>query len=349
MAAFIASLPAWTVYVFFVIGLVLIIKGGDWFVDGASWVAEATGIPKFIVGATIVSLATTLPEIIVSTLAAVEGHAALVAGKVAESEGMVGMAIGNGIGSVIANTAMIMAVSLIFIPAVIERKKFTPKALLLIASVLAVLATTFFTGGLQPWGAVILLIIFTAFIVENVISAKKEMGGEKEEVDKDTKTVVINLAQLLGGAVAIFLGSRLMVNNATIIAKSWGVSEAIIGVTIVAIGTSLPELVTAVTAIAKKQASLSVGNIIGANVIDTVLILPICSFVYGGTLGVSDINRYLDFPMAILVTLIAIVPTIIAKKFRRWQGVAMLVIYIAYLVVTCAYTDQWLALFGVQA
>lgn len=338
------------VYALFIVGLVLIIKGGDWFVDGASWVAEATGIPKFIVGATIVSLATTLPEIIVSTLAAVEGHTALVAGKVAESEGMVGMAIGNGIGSVIANTAMIMAVSLIFIPAVIERKKFTPKALLLIASVLAVLATTAFTGGLKPWGAVILIAIFVAFIIENVISAKKEMGNDNEEVDKDKKTVIISLAKLIGGAVAIFLGSRLMVDKATIIARDyWHISEAIIGVTIVAIGTSLPELVTAITSIAKKQASLSVGNIIGANVIDTVLILPICSFVYGGTLGVSNINIFLDFPMAIIVTLIAVIPTIIAKKFHRWQGVVMLLIYIAYLIVTCAYTEPYLALFGVTA
>lgn len=334
------------IYVLFLVGLVLIVKGGDWFVDGASWVAEATGIPKFIVGATIVSLATTLPEIIVSTMAAVDGHTLLKAGDLAAANGQVGMAIGNGIGSVIANTAMIMAVSLIFIPSVIERKKFTPKALILIAAVLAVLATTAFTQGLQPWGAVILIAIFAVFIVENVMSAKKEMGAEKEAVDKDKKTVITNLAKLIVGAAAIFVGSRLMVNNATSIAKSWGVSEAIIGVTIVAVGTSLPELVTAITSIVKKQASLSVGNVIGANVIDTVLILPICSFVYGGVLPVSNTNIYLDFPMCILVTLIAIIPTIIAKKFSRWQGILMLVIYIAYLVVTCAYTPQYLALFG---
>lgn len=335
------------VYVLFIVGLVLIIKGGDWFVDGAAWVAEATGIPKFIVGATIVSLATTLPEVIVSTIAAVQGHKFLIAEKLAEANGQVGMAIGNGIGSVIANTAMIMAVSLIFIPSVIDRKKFTPKALILILSVFAVLGLTAFTGGLKMWGAFILIAIFIGFIIENVISAKKEIGGEEEEaVEKDKKTVITNVVKIIVGAAAIVGGSQLLVTNGTQIAKGLGVSEAIIGVTMVAIGTSLPELVTAITAIVKKQASLSVGNVIGANIIDTVLILPICSFVYGGQLPVSTTNIFLDFPMCILVTLIALVPTIIRKKFSRVQGIIMLLLYIAYIVITVAFLPQYLALFG---
>ena len=127
-------------YLLFAIGIVLIVKGGDWFVDGAAWLAEVTGIPKFIVGATIISFATTLPEIIVSSMAAVEGHKILISGignYIVESQEKVGMAIGNGIGSVICNTAFIMAISLIFMPIKIERKDFVPKALLLIGSVLA--------------------------------------------------------------------------------------------------------------------------------------------------------------------------------------------------------------------
>lgn len=119
-------------YFLFVVGVVLIVKGGDWFVDGAVWVAEITKIPKFIIGATVVSMATTLPEIIVSTIAAVEGHKILNSGAgdfIAASQEKVGMAIGNGIGSVICNTAMIMALSLVFMPPEIERRKFSPKAL----------------------------------------------------------------------------------------------------------------------------------------------------------------------------------------------------------------------------
>ena len=127
-------------YFLFAVGIVLIVKGGDWFVDGAVWIAEVTKIPKFIIGATIISVATTLPEIIVSTIAAVEGHGILVSGVgdyIAASQDKVGMAIGNGIGSVICNTAMILAISVIFMPIAVKRKDFAPKSILLIAAVVA--------------------------------------------------------------------------------------------------------------------------------------------------------------------------------------------------------------------
>ena len=114
-----------------------------------------------------------------------------------------------------------------------------------------------------------------------------------------------------------------------------------------AIGTSLPELVTAITAVIKKQSSMSVGNVIGANVIDTTLIISVCSFVYGGNLPVSAQNIYLDFPVALIVSIIAIVPTIVKKKFSRWQGIVMLLIYIAYLVIVTAALNPYLALFGI--
>lgn len=113
-----------------------------------------------------------------------------------------------------------------------------------------------------------------------------------------------------------------------------------------AIGTSLPELATAITAVVKKQTSMSVGNVIGANVIDTTLILAVCSFIYGGKLPVSAQNIYLDFPVAMLVSLIAAVPAIITKRFHRWQGVLMLVIYVAYLLIVTVGLDGYLAIFA---
>ena len=130
---------------------------------------------------------------------------------------------------------------------------------------------------------------------------------------------------------------------------SWGVSAEVIGVTIVAIGTSLPELVTAVASIVKKQASMSIGNVIGANVIDTTIILAVCSFVYGGNLPVSLQNIYLDFPVAIIATLIAAVPTVICKKFSRWQGIVLLALYVAYLVIVTVGMSRYLGLFGIVA
>lgn len=338
-------------YFLFAVGIVLIVKGGDWFVDGAVWIAEVTKIPKFIIGATIISVATTLPEIIVSTIAAVEGHGILVSGVgdyIAASQDKVGMAIGNGIGSVICNTAMILAISVIFMPIAVKRKDFAPKAILLTAAIVALLLFSM-NGSFSLSGALVLILIFALYIAENIRSAKNNVSeNDDERPSADKRSVIVSILRVVIGAAGIVAGSQLLVNNGSKIAASWGVSEAIIGVTIVAIGTSLPELVTAVTAVVKKQASMSVGNVIGANVIDTTLILSVCSLVYGGNLPVSLQNIYLDFPVAIIVSLIAAVPTIICKKFNRWQGILMLAIYIAYLMIVTVGLKQYLSLFGVS-
>lgn len=343
-------MEAFLMYFLFVVGIVLIVKGGDWFVDGAVWVAEVTRIPKFIIGATIISVATTLPEIIVSTIAAIEGHGILVSGVgnyIAASQDKVGMAIGNGIGSVICNTAMILAISIMFMPIAVDRKDFAHKSFLLIAAMLALFAFSL-SGSFSIAGGLVLLAIFAVYIAENIRSAKgntTENAGERPSTDK--KSVIMNIEKVVVGAAGIVIGSQLLVNNGSKIAASLGVSEAIIGVTIVAVGTSLPEFVTAITAIVKKQTDMSVGNVIGANVIDTTLILAVCSFIYGGKLPVSAQNIYLDFPIAIIVSLIAAVPTVIKKKFSRWQGVLMLIIYIAYLITVTVGLKGYLSLFGV--
>ena len=337
-------------YLLFAVGVVLIVKGGDWFVDGAVWVAEVTGIPKFIIGATIISLATTLPEVIVSTIAAVEGHGILVSGVgdyIAASQDKVGMAIGNGIGSVICNTAMILAINIIFMPLAIKRREFAPKSLLLVAAVVALFACSL-GGAFTTVGAAVMIFIFALYIIENIRSAKDEAAANDDERPaKDKKSVITNILRVVVGAAGIVAGSQLLVNSGSEIAASWGVSEAIIGVTIIAIGTSLPEFVTAITSIIKKQTDMSVGNVIGANVIDTTLIISVCSFIYGGNLPVSAQNIYLDFPVAIIVSLIAAVPTIINKKFSRWQGVLMLTLYVAYLIVVTTCLNGYLGLFGV--
>ncbi len=337
-------------YFLFAAGIFFIVKGGDWFVDGAVWIAEVTKIPKFIIGATIISLATTLPEIIVSTIAALDGHNILLSGAanaVAASQDKVGMAIGNGIGSVICNTALILAISIIFMPIAINKKDFAPKTFFLIAAV-TVLFLFSLKGSLSILGAIVLLIIFAFYIAENIRSGKATVkDGTAEKTAAGKSTVITNILKVSVGAAGIVIGSELLVNNGSKIAASFGVSEAVIGVTIVAIGTSLPELVTAVTAVVKKQTSMSVGNVIGANIIDTTLILAICSFIYGGKLPVSKQNIYLDFPIAIAVTLIAAVPTVKTKKFSRWQGVLMLVIYLAYILTVTSGLDRYLKLFGI--
>lgn len=306
--------------VIFAVGLVLIVKGGDAFVDAASWIAEVSGIPQFIIGATIVSIATTLPEMFVSIFAALQGS--------------VDMAIGNAIGSVTANTGMILAIAVIAMPGVAKRADYIGKSLLLIGTVATLLVFSR-TGRLSWVGCVILALLFVVFIIENVHSAKASRADEnaEEKPDTDKTTVAKNIAMFVLGAAGIVAGAQLLVSSAQEIAIRLNVPEIVIAVTIVAVGTSLPELVTTLTAIAKKQASLSAGNVIGANIIDTALILPICSALSGTELPINAQSLSYDFPACMLCTLIALVPTMITQKFQRWQGFAMLAVYIGYLAL----------------
>ena len=310
------------VFLLFAAGLLCIIKGGDWFVDAASWIASVSGIPHFIIGATIVSLATTLPEILVSVMAAASGS--------------VDMATGNAIGSVTANTGMILAVSILFMPAVIDRRKYLPKSLIFIGAIVLLWLLSF-SGELKLFGAIIMMALFIFFIFENVSEARKEMGsGDNEKAPTDRRSIIKNIIFFIVGAAGIVIGSRLLVDNGTIIARDiLHIDERIVSLTMVAIGTSLPELVTTITAIVKKQSALSVGNIIGANIIDMILILPLCSFIMGGSLPVEWSTIWVDLPVCLAVAVIAIVPALISGRFRRWQGAAALTVYAGYLVYLC--------------
>ena len=308
------------IVVLFVLGLLLTIKGGDFFVDASSWIAEVSGIPKFIVGATIVSIATTLPELLVSMMAAAKGS--------------IGISVGNAVGSVTANVGLIMALSLLFMPAVIRRKDYAFKLVMLLASILLLYGFSF-SGELKLYGAIILLALFAVFMTENVFTARKNMGAAEgdERPARDRRSVTVNILKFVLGAAGIVAGAQLMVNNGTALARLLGVPEAIIGATLVAIGTSLPELVTTLTAIAKKQSSLSIGNIVGANIIDLTVILPLCAVVSGKSLPMLAQNIQLDMPFCLALCLLAVVPTMITGKLKRSQGALLLAVYVAYIVL----------------
>ncbi len=303
--------------VIFVVGLVLTIKGGNWFVDSASWFAEATGIPKFVVGATVVSFATTLPELLVSVRAAMNGSAQL--------------AIGNAVGSVTANTTLIMGVSLVAMAGAINRKSFSLKGGLLLAAIVG-LTVLSLSGALPVWSAFVLWAIFIVFMISNLIEGKKSAANDKidayEKKDLPSKVLFFIL-----GTASIVFGAEFLVSSGKTIASGIGISETIIGFTVIALGTSLPELVTTLTAIRKKENSLSVGNIIGANIIDTTLILPLCAVINGEALPVDRVNLVFDFPVCISACAVAIIPTIIQGKFKKWQGYALLTIYALYMLL----------------
>ena len=303
--------------VIFVVGLLLTIKGGDWFVDSASWFAEATGIPKFVVGATVVSFATTLPELLVSVRAAMNGSAQL--------------AIGNAVGSVTANTTLIMGVSLVAMAGIVSRKSFALKGGLLLGAVIGLTALSL-SGLLPTWSAFVLWAIFLVFMISNVIEGKK--GAETDEIDSyEKKEIPSKLFFFIIGTAAIVFGAEFLVSSGKTIASGIGISETIIGFTVIALGTSLPEFVTTLTAIRKKESSLSVGNIIGANIIDTTLILPLCAVINGQALPVEKVNLIFDFPVCIAACAIAIVPTIIMGRFKKWQGIALLAVYGIYMTL----------------
>ena len=321
---FTGSTPLWIV-LFFAAGLICIIKGGDLFVDAASWIAEASGIPKFIIGATIVSFATTLPEMLVSVFAALEGSADI--------------AVGNAVGSVTANVGLIMCLSLVCMECAMSRKQFGVKACLLLAAILVLFAFTR-DGQLSIGESVFILLIFAGFIVESLIAARREQGTEvAEDAERPAvngKTIAVNIVKFVVGAAAIVLGAQLLIDNGSAIASLLGVPDAIVAATMIAIGTSLPELVTTLTAIRKKEASLSVGNIIGANIMDLTLIMPLCSLILGKPLTVENQGMLLDIPACLIICAAALVPALWKGKFQRWIGFLIGGLYVVYLIVMFA-------------
>lgn len=306
--------------VLFIVGVALVVKGGDWFVDAASFIARAANIPSFIVGATIVSFATTLPEMIVSVMASLSGKN--------------DMAVGNAVGSVTANTGLIMGLAIVFMTIITPRKEYLKQcALLAIAA--GVLWLGCLGGTLSSWACIVLVVIFVTFMVVNVIVAKDQPKSDEDEKFEYTKNEMLkNIGLFVVGAAGIVIGSNCLINGGSSIATALGVPERVIAVTMVAIGTSLPELVTTITAIRKKESSLSVGNIIGANIIDLSLILPVCSFVSSGTFTVSKQCLSIDFPACILICLVAVIPMALKEKAYKAQGILMLLMYAIYLFIT---------------
>lgn len=303
--------------IIFIIGLVLVIKGGDIFVDSATWIAKVLNIPSFVIGATIVSIATTLPEMIISLISA--------------SNGITDMAIGNAVGSVTMNTAIIMALAFVFMNVYTYRRNIGFQSVLLMLAV----AITFLgsrNGTLEIIPSIALLVIFTLFIIINVRIGKKQKAiYPTQKVKVKAKEKLVQAVKFIVSFGMIYGGSQLLINSSTEIAKIIGVSDRVIAVTLMAIGTSLPELITAITSIKKKNADLSIGNIVGANIIDIALVLPLCSIVSGNPIAVSGEVIAVDLPICLIVTLIAMLPCLLREKASKLQGVSLIGIYVLYL------------------
>jgi cation:H+ antiporter len=304
-----------------------LIKGGDWFVDGSTGLARRFHVPELLIGATIVSIGTTLPEVMVSTTSALSGHGEI--------------AYGNAIGSVICNAALVAAVTIAVRPGKVDAKSLkTPVAFFFVAAL--VYAITAYTSGYFGRGiGLVLLAMFVAYMVITVLQMKNspaESEPEEEETDKPT-TLGRELLLLVVGAALIAVGANLLVDNGTLIAAALGVPESVIALTFVALGTSLPELVTAISSLAKGHSALSLGNVIGANLFNLVLVSGVSvtlapfSIPQNSLIAGRNASLVLELPVMFLVMLLLTVPALVRGKLTRAQGVLLLAIYFAFCAV----------------
>ncbi len=313
----------------FFVGFALLIKGGDWFVDGSVGIARRFHLPELLIGATIVSIGTTLPEVMVSTQAAMQGNA--------------GISYGNAIGSIICNTSLIAAITVSVSPGKVQPKSFILPTAFFFAAALSYAGVAWTLGRFTRWMGLLYLAVFAVYMVLSVAQMKKnpalaEEGGE-EASDAKERSFAIELLLLVVGAVAIALGARFLVDNGTKIAAALGVPDSVIGLTMVALGTSLPELITAITSLMKGHGSLSLGNIIGANLFNIVLVsgasIAISPFAVPAektVLGGINSSLVIDLPIMLAVMAILCLPALKKGELKRWQGITLLCVYAAFTV-----------------
>ena len=313
----------------FLVGFALLIFGGDWFVDGAVAIAKKWHIPDLLIGATVVSIGTTLPEVMVSAGAAVAGHSEI--------------AYGNALGSIICNTALISAITITFAPGLTDKKSLRVPAAFFFTALVIYAGVAYFLGFFSRAVGIALLVIFVVYIGLQVKSALGGSGSSDEELDSEEMPMWKAVVLLVLGAAAIAVGADLLVDNGTIIAQMVGVPESVIALTFVALGTSLPELITAITSLKKGHGALSLGNVVGANLFNLVLVsglsMTLRPFAVPASKLLAGMNASLlvDIPVVFGVMLLMTVPALAKGKLYRWQGILLLVIYFGYCVFQFAF------------
>ena len=307
--------------ILFMVGMILICIGGDRLVDAAVAIARKLGIPQIVVGATIVSLGTTLPEVLVSTTAAFDGSAAIAAG--------------NAFGSIICNTALIAGLTQTIRPT----KKVEVSSLLwrsgfFFAVLIAMNVYGYVTGAYGRPVGIMLLLLFGLYAYLNIRRSGSEGEDSQEEEKNQEVSVPRQLLVLVICAGLLYLGANLLVDNGIFIANAIGVPERVIAVTFIALGTSLPELVTSIVSLIKGYGNVGLGNVIGANILNLLLVIGIPAAVEGIPLERSTVT--VDMPLSLLVMAILLVPILVRKRSSRVQGAALLCIYVAYCILSFA-------------
>lgn len=308
----------------FLLGFAFLIKGGDWFVDGAVGIAHRFHLPELLIGATVVSIGTTLPEVMVSAQAALQHNS--------------GISYGNAIGSIICNTSLIAAITIAVKPGLVKKAslRLPTFAFFLAAFIYSFIVYT--QGRFERWQGFLFLAFFVVYMVLSILQMKKEEPLEGVEESQPQTYLRRDILLLVVGAVLIALGANLLVNNGTIIASALGVPDSVIGLTMVALGTSLPELITAITSLMKGHGALSLGNVIGANLFNIILVsgtaIAISPFAVPTEKVLMGMNSSLivDIPVMLTVMGILCIPALLKGRLYRWQGILLLVIYFSFTI-----------------
>lgn len=301
----------------FIGSFLLIIWGGDRFVDSSVAIAKKIKIPPVVIGATLTSIGTTLPELLITIFSA-GGESA-------------GFAVGNALGSIIFNTCIIGGILVCFMT--IHAKKDSVTEYLFLLILLAIGAVMIISGRLELWESIVLVIVFVVFTIMNMHKIGKEPLEKVEDAKTYTRKTWQHFLMFLVAAVAVGAGAFLMVDKAKLFCSLLGASETLVGVAVLSVGSSLPELITTINAIKKKQAGLGIGNIVGSNVINGSLLLGLAGIVNGFSgLPITKETIVLTMPLAILCSSLLFIPTLINKKTYKWQGFALIGIYLIYYV-----------------
>ena len=311
------------VIILFFVGFFLITKGADIFIDCTVKIGRKTGISELILGATIVSFATTLPELTVSVFASIDNYTT--------------MSLGNAVGSIICNTGLILGLVVIISPFKVDKNMFSSKSIILLISVLTLMVLGA-NGSISRGDGFILIVLLIVFMYSNIksvsgknrINSPNNMQSNSCDNIKSSKHENLKVGVLfILGLIMMVVGSKLLVDNGVKIANSIGVPQGIISLTVIALGTSLPELVSSLTAIKKKHHGISVGNILGANILNIVSVIGISSLI--NDLPILSQNMRIDFEFMTIILLILILPTIKSGKLYRVQGLLLLSSYIIYI------------------
>lgn len=315
----------WGSLLLFAVGVVLLIKGGDWFVDSAVGIAKRFRVPEIIIGATVVSIGTTLPEVMVSVTAAVNNNGAI--------------AYGNAIGSIICNTALIAALTIAIRPAPVDKKTIATPVLFFFGAAAIYMVAAYIFGRFDRWLGIVMLLVFGAYMAMTIYKGFKNPVQQETEEDAPSSSLMKDLVVLVISAALIAIGADMLEGSSVSLATMAGIPTEVVGVTVVALCTSLPELVTAVTALLKGHGALSLGNIIGANIFNLVLVsgaaVTISPFVIpdGSKLFGYNTSQLIEIPLMVGVMALMTLPALLKGKLRRWQGVVLLSIYVAFVIL----------------